>query len=254
MDTTDAGTPPAESPLLTLDPADVPNVEDLVTEDDTPLDSIYTEKQQRLLTEPLYSSWRGPEDGQPFLALANVGLFAESKKPPLVPDFLLSLEVSAASDLRAKENRSYFMWIFGKPPDVVVEIVSDRRGGEADVKMRAYARIGVVFYVIYDPDDLLEGGVLRAFTLNRRRYEAIDPRWLPEVGLGLVLWPGAFEGPTQTWLRWCDRDGRVIPTGAERAEEERRRAEEEGRRAEETAERLRRLEAQLRALGQEPEA
>jgi hypothetical protein len=39
----------------------------------------------------------------------------------------------------------------------------------------------------------------------------------------------------------------VIPTGAERAEEERRRADE-------AAQKLERLAAQLRALGIEPEA
>ena len=53
------------APLPVLDPAVVPNLDDLVTDDDTPLDSIYTEKQQRLLTEPLYSSWTGPGEGRP---------------------------------------------------------------------------------------------------------------------------------------------------------------------------------------------
>ena len=33
-----------------------PDVEHLVTEDDTPVDNVFSEKQQRLLTEPLYSS------------------------------------------------------------------------------------------------------------------------------------------------------------------------------------------------------
>jgi hypothetical protein len=33
-----------------------PAVDHLVTEDDTPVDSFFSEKQLRLLTEPLYSS------------------------------------------------------------------------------------------------------------------------------------------------------------------------------------------------------
>jgi hypothetical protein len=49
------------------------------------------------------------------------------------------------------------------------------------------------------------------------------------------------------WLRWCDREGTLILTGAERAEQERQLAEQERLRAE-------RLSAQLRALGIEPEA
>jgi hypothetical protein len=45
------------------------------------------------------------------------------------------------------------------------------------------------------------------------------------AGIGVTLWQGVYEGLTQTWLRWCGQDGTVIPTGAERAEQERQRAE-----------------------------
>jgi hypothetical protein len=218
--------------LPQLDPADVPNLDDLVTEDGAPVENIYAEKQYRLLTRPLYSSWAGPGEGRPFLALTNVGWFHTVGQPPLVPDALLSLDAAPAGDLRAREGRSYFQWLIGKAPDVVIEIVSDRRGGEEDVKKRAYARLGVLFYVIFDPDDLLQGGILRAYVLQRGKYEPVEPNWFPEVGLGLVLWPGTFEGQHETWLRWCDQESRVIPTGEERAE---------------------RLAAQLRALGIKPE-
>lgn len=53
-------------------PAVRPCLDHIVTEDDTPKDNIFSEKQQRLLTEPLYSSW---DPGRLFLATANVGLF-----------------------------------------------------------------------------------------------------------------------------------------------------------------------------------
>jgi hypothetical protein len=237
-----------------LDPAMIPRLDELVTEDETPVDSIYTEKQQRLLTEPLYSFPNLLGEGRPFLALANVGWFHTYGQPPLVPDCLLSLDVTPAGDLRDKAGRSYFQWLIGKPPDVAIEIVSDRRGGEEDFKMRLCARQRVVFYVIYDPNNLLKGGVLRAYVWQRGQYEPVDPHWFPEVGLGLTLWTGTFEGQPETWLRWCDRDGQVIPTGAERAEEEHRRAEEERRRADQADDKVQRLAAQLRALGVEPEA
>src|SRR5207244_1154321 len=125
-------------------------------------------------------------------------------------------------------------------------ILSDTRGGEEDYKMRLYGRIGVPLYVLFDPQELLGHGVLRAFGLHRGRYQPAEPGWFPEVGLGLRLWTGLYAAHQQTWLRWCERDGRVIPTGAERAEEERRRADE-------AQEKVRRLAAQLRALGVEPE-
>jgi hypothetical protein len=228
------------APFPELDPAVIPNLDELVTEDGAPVDNIYIEKQYRLLTEPLYSSWAGPGEGRPFLALTDVGWFHTSGQPPLVPDALLSLDVVPAGDLRTKAGRSYFQWLIGKAPDVVIEIVSDRRGGEEDFKMKAYARLRALCYVIYDPDNLLRGGLLRAYVLQRGKYEPVEPRWLTEVGLGLILWEGTFEGSHQTWLRWCDRAGQVIPTGAERANT--------------LAERAEKLAAQLRALGIEPSA
>jgi len=59
------------------------------------------------------------------------------------------------------------------------------------------------------------------------------------------LWEGEYEGVKAVWLRWCDQEGNVIPTGAELAEAERARAEEAQRRAE--AERARAEEEQRRA-------
>src|SRR6266436_6633958 len=118
----------------------LPQVDDLVTEDDTPVDNLFSAKQQRLLVEPLYSSWAGPGDGRPFLADANVGVFYSVRQPPLVPDAFLSLDVQAPEDLWTRSNRSYFTWEYGKPPDVVIEVVSNQKGAEAERKLRDYAR------------------------------------------------------------------------------------------------------------------
>jgi hypothetical protein len=95
------------------------------------------------------------------------------------------------------------------------------------------------------------------------------------LGLGLTLWKGTFEGWSDTWLRWCDREGNLLPTGEEQREraeaaearvgEQRERAEaaearvgEQRERAEaaetqlrEQRERAERLQARLRELGVE---
>jgi hypothetical protein len=43
------------------------------------VDNVFSEKQQRLLTVPLYDSWAGPAsdagERRTFAAMANVGLF-----------------------------------------------------------------------------------------------------------------------------------------------------------------------------------
>jgi Uma2 family endonuclease len=237
-----------------------PDLDALVTEDDAPVDNLLSEKQQRLLTEALYASWEGPEDG--FLATANVGLFYQYDRPPLVPDGLLSLHTRPPQeDLGAKANRSYFVWIRGKPPEVVVEVVSNREGGEDTDKLATYARIGVTYYAIFDPFHCLGEELLRIYALHEGRYERQVGGWLQAVGLGLTLWEGEIEGVPGTWLRWCDAQGNALATGAERAEREQRRAEEEHRHAQQAEaqaqqERARaeRLAARLREMGIDPDA
>ncbi len=123
-------------------------VNNLVTKDDTPVDSLFSAKQQTLLKRPLYSSWTPlasedhPEEKRKFLADANVGVFYSPHHPTVVPDFFLSLDVEPHQDWCAKEHRSYFVWEFEKAPDVVVEIVSNRKGGELGEKLRAMRRSG----------------------------------------------------------------------------------------------------------------
>jgi Uma2 family endonuclease len=243
----------------TVPPEAKPKVDHIIIEDDTPVDSMFAEKQQRLLTEPLYSSWRGGKKRRRFIALANVGLFFNPDEPPLVPDVMLSLDVTQPRDMTKKENNTYFVWTRGKVPDSVIEIVSDRRGGEETNKMHQYSTWGIPYYVIFDPRKVLRHGLLRAFVRKGVQYEPCDPAWLEGIELGLTMWPGRYEGAAADWLRWCDQKGQVILTGAERAKEERSRAKNERARAKKAsaradAERRRsqKMEEQLRKLGIEP--
>ena len=214
-----------------------PEIQNLVTEDDTPVDNMPSEKHQRLLTEALYSSWDGPGAGRPFLAAANVGVFALARNPAIVPDVFLSLDVEVAHDWWQKEHRSYLLWEFGKPPDVVIEIVSNTEGGEADEKRQKYARMRVIYYVIYDPLRQVMPDVLTIYRLSGTDYERHSSSRFPDIRLGVTLWDGTYEGKTDTWLRWTDADGNLILTGKERAEQERQRAEQERQRAEQERQR-----------------
>jgi hypothetical protein len=159
----------------------------------------------------------------------------------------LTLDVETPFDWHARERRSYFIWEFEKPPDVVVEIVSNTEGHELDEKLRHYARLDVSYYVVYDPQHLLMEDPLRVHERGfGRRYRRRDDYNLPDVGLSLIFWEGIYEDGQGSWLRWCDSQGNMIPTGAERAV----RAEE---RAEREAERAARLAAKLRELGVDPD-
>ena len=270
-----AATAPEVDPTKPPPAEYLPDYDQFVTEDDAPVDNFFSEKQQRLLTEPLYSARVAERLGRPLLAAANVGVFYGEGQPAIVPDALVSLDVELAADLWPKANRSYFIWRFGKPPDAVVEIVSNREGGELERKRERYAQLGVAYYVVFDPQRLLGEEMPRCYELRGRTYAPCAGGWLGDIGLGVRLWEGDYEGVRAVWLRWCDQEGNVIPTGAElaaaerqraeeaqrradearqRAEAERARAEAEQRRAEAERARAERLAARLRALGIDPDA
>jgi Uma2 family endonuclease len=243
------------------------DIADLITEDEAPVDNLFSEKQQRLLTEPLYSSWAGPKDDEgnsrKFLASANVGLFPTVHEPPLVPDVFLSLDVEVADNWYEKRHRTYFFWEFGKAPEVVIEIVSNRKGNELGAKLTKYARIGVRYYVVFDPYAYLVEEKVRVFELYVDRYQQRTDWMLPRIGLGLILWQGVFEGKNDTWLRWCEENGNPVLTGAElaaceaararqemdRANREADRADREADRADREMQRAEALAAKLRELG-----
>ncbi|MFN7944367.1 MAG: Uma2 family endonuclease [Blastocatellia bacterium] len=199
-------------------------IANLITEDDQPVDNLFSAKQQRFLVNSLYASWKPLSGGsrskkrRMFLADVNVGIYFGLYDPPLVPDFFLSLDVEPHRNWFEKKHRTYMVWEFGKVPEVALEIVSNKKGGELTNKLKDYARLGVNYYVVYDPQKYLSKDVLRVYELGfGKRYRLREDHRLPDLGLALKLWKGVFEGKSDTWLRWCDLKGRLIPTGEERA-------------------------------------
>jgi hypothetical protein len=253
------------------------DISHLVIEDDTPVDNFQSELQQRLLVEPLYSSEALPA---PFLAAANVGVFYKIKGDPIVPDMFLSLEVQRAEDFSQRQNRSYFVWEFGKVPEVCVEVVSNQEGDELQLsaksrqkgkllsKKQIYAQIGVRYYVVFDPlqriQDDMNGALLRVWSISPDDYIELTPAqgisavgqtvWLNSIGIGLTLWEGQFEEKIpRLWLRWCGQDSQVIATGAERADSAEARADNAEARADNAEARAEQLAARLRAMGIDPD-
>ncbi|MFS8853391.1 Uma2 family endonuclease [Synechococcus sp. R5-16] len=224
---------------------------DLVIEDDEPADSILSKKLQRLLTSALYASFqpKAEDTGEliPFLATANIGLFSALKLPPLMPDVTLSLEVAPPASFERKEDRTYLVWEMGKPPDVVIEIVSKRKGEELGRKRKDYARAGVSYYAVYDRTAgvasplrqlrELQGSPLALFQRRGGEFVPFASTWLEDkglrpanakrlrpanakrlrpanaIGLGLTLWQRSFEVVNTEWLRWPNGYAGVIGRG-----------------------------------------
>jgi Uma2 family endonuclease len=196
-----------------------------ITEDEKPVDNRFAERQQRLLPHILFASW---EEGRPFEALSDVGLFYKLENSyPVVPNFMLSLDVEPMPLTSDTENRSYLTWVYGKPPDLVVEVVSNKVGEELGKKLEIYRDIRITYYAVYDPFLKLGTRPLRVFQLSGGRYvEMLQPHWLPEIQLGLTLWDGVIEDAESRWLRFVDADGELLLTGEELARRAKAEAED----------------------------
>ena len=238
-----------EQILVSDDNFDILDANKLVTEDDTPVDNFASEKQQRLLAGSLYSSLQN----QTFIAAANVGIYHIYKQPPIVPDVFLSFDVQVPENWWEKRNRCYFVWEFGKPPEVVIEIVSNKIGDELGDKLKTYERMRVSYYIVYDPTQQLGDKQLRIYELVGRRFRETSETWLEQVELGLTLWEGEFEGRQDTWLRWCYQDGNILPTGDERAQIAEQQAQEEKQQKEQALSRAELLAEKLREMGVNPD-
>jgi hypothetical protein len=229
--------------------------------------------QSILLTESIWPYLQATvADGQ-FAIGQDSGIYWRLTKPPeppqrgsLAPDWFLVLDVPPLLD--GQFRRSYVLWQELEEPLIVLEFVSGDGSEERDRtpesgKFWIYERrIRPAYYGIYEVDP----GRIEMYQRASRRFRRLPANEhgrypIEEIGLELGLWRGHFLGVAVPWMRWWDAQGRLLPTGEERAAEERQRAdqehqraEEEHRRAEEERQRAERLAARLRELGVDPDA
>jgi hypothetical protein len=182
-----------------------------------------------------------------------------SPKVPVVPDGFLSLGVERKKG--GKSRRSYATWEENSVvPIFVLEMVSHRPGGEYDEKLEIYAKLGVLYYLIYNPEfwrrDQQQPFELYKLVDGEYRLQVGEPYWMPEIGLGIGRYQGEVGGVSQEILTWYDDQGDRCLSEAEqersRAEQEQIRAEQERTRAEQEQRQRERLEAYLRSQGIDP--
>ena len=95
------------------------------------------------------------------------GRVPEPRNPTIVPDVFESLDVQPHRNWWDKAYRSYFVWEFGKPPELVVEVVSNQRDNEAGRNRQRYAQMGVGYYVSHDPLHQVMEDELRVYRCTR---------------------------------------------------------------------------------------
>ena len=249
----------------------LPTEEDLPYSDEQPVDNELQLLVPFLLRAILALAWAERQDW--FLG-ANIGLYHTVNQPAIGPDALLSLGVERVRP-NSKLRLSYVVWQEGVMPQWVLEVVSQKRGGEYESdrtrkdrkgKLLRYAEMGVLYYTIYNPHHWRRDkhDPFEVYRLVDGIYQRQpgNPVWMPELGLGIGTAQGQHQGYTREWLYWYDQQGNPYPAPGNVIEQERQQTQRERQRAERAERQLAQLSAklktldpeQLRALGIDPDA
>jgi Uma2 family endonuclease len=226
----------------------LPSSDELIDSDDFPVDNEEQNFVPNVLLFLLEYIWQHRNDW--FFAV-DMGIYHTTgahPKVPVVPDGFLSLGVERRKG--GKPRRSYVVWEEnGVSPILTLEVVSQTPGGEYDEKLAIYARLGVLYYVIYNPQFWQRDRQMpfEVYKLVNNEYELQigEPFWMPEIGLGIGRCRLPNDPLQREVLSWYNNTGDRYLSEAEterqRAETERQRAETERQRAEQLAQRLRQL-------------
>jgi len=245
----------------------LPTSEDLPDSDDTPVDNELQNTIPNILRFMLLLLWA--ERLNWFFGV-DMGIYdrtGQLLRKAIVPDGFLSLGVK-----RHKRQGGRLSYVLAEEnniaPILVLEFVSRTPGGEYEEKFRNYARLGVLYYVIYNPAHWQRDkhDPFEVYRLQQGQYirQSGKPIWMPEIGLGIGRERGTMEGIEQEWLAWYTQAGNPYPLPEaaiaelhkqvgrlqRQVEAERQRAEAEQQRAEAT---LQQAEAEQQRLQQQVE-
>jgi Uma2 family endonuclease len=272
MSTTGSPTNPTAPPSPALPPPfDALAALPLVETDGVPLETPWHRTAINLLIEVILLLLRNRTD---FYVGGNMFLYYSAQQVRnrefRGPDFFYVNGVD-----RNRPRQWWAVWEEGgRTPDVIIELLSPSTAEADRTTNRTLAEriFHTAEYFCYEPEtNMLEGWRMG----SRRRYRAIRPNehgwlWSEELQLWLGAWTGTYQETTATWLRFYDREGRLVPTEQEaekqqteaalrqadaekqRAEAEKQRAETEKQRADTAESELARLRARLAELEQQP--
>ena len=248
----------------------LPSTDELPCSDDTPVDNEDQNLLPNLLLFALTTLWSDRMDWFFGVDMAVYHTTGASPKVPVVPDAFLSVGVERKKG--GKSRRSYATWEENDTaPILVLEMVSHRPNDEYDEKLDLYAKLGVLYYVIYNPEfwqrDRQQPFEVYKLESQTYRLQIGEPYWMPEVGLGIGRGRQVIGGIEQEVLLWYDAQGRAYPMADEvirdmqaqlRAERQRAARMEQGleqerQRAEAERQRAERLAEYVRSLGLDPD-
>lgn len=223
----------------------LPSTKDLPCSDDTPVENEEQNLLPNLLLILLTHLWEDRMDWFFGVDMAVYHTTGISPKVPVVPDGFLSVGVERRRD--GETRRSYAVWEEKEiVPQLALEMVSHKPGSEYDKKKEIYAKLGVLYYVIYNPKywqrERHQPFEIYKLEDNVYQLQIGEPYWMPEINLGIGRWNGLFGGLPQEMLTWYDECGNRHISKDEQAT----------LRAETEAKQRKRLEDYIRSQGLDP--
>jgi Uma2 family endonuclease len=200
--------------MLQLDRKYLPSSLELPDSDETPVDNEDQNWLPNVLLLLLKYIWADRTD---WFFGVDMGVYHPTglnHRFPVVPDGFLSLGVERRKG--NKSRRSYVMWEENDiPPILTLEMVSWTPGGEYEEKMAIYAKLGVLYYVIYNPEYWKRDGhqPFEVYKLVNGVYQLQigEPYWFPEIGLGIGRCQEVSGVVEQEVLSWFDdRNNRYL--------------------------------------------
>jgi Uma2 family endonuclease len=228
--------------VKSIPPFTLPSTAELPCSDDTPVDNEDQNFIPNRLLFLLEFIWAARNDWFFGVDMAVYHTTGVSHLVPVVPDGFLSLGVERRK--AGKSRPSYAVWEEQNiVPTLALEVVSRTPGNEYETKLDLYANLGILYYVIHNPDYWRrdQHQPLEVYRLERGNYQLQigEPFWMPEVGLGIGRSVYTSGEVKREVLSWYDQKGDRYPTPEEIAVTERDKGE--------------RLAAKLRELGIDPD-
>ncbi len=242
--------------MLQIDRQYLPTSDELPDSDDTPVDNEDQNFVPNLLLFLLEYIWKSRDDWYFGVDMGIYHTTGVSPRVPVVPDGFLSLGVERRKN--GGSRSSYVMWEEeATAPILTIEVVSQTSGDEYEKKLDIYRKLGVKYYVIYNPQFWRRDGHLpfEVYKLVDSDYQLQigEPLWMPEIGLGIGRCVLPSDRFSREVLSWFDQKGDRYLTPEEQAEIERQMANIERQRADEAQKQVELLMAKLRSLGMSEE-
>ncbi|MBW4568989.1 MAG: Uma2 family endonuclease [Tolypothrix carrinoi HA7290-LM1] len=196
----------------------LPTSLELPCSDDIPVDNEDQNFLPNFLLFLLQSIWAKRLDWFFGVDMAIYHTTGVNPRVPVVPDGFLSLGVERR---KASGSRSsYVVWEEnGIVPTFLLEVVSQTYGGEYDNKMEIYAKLDVLYYIVYNPNfcqrDQHQPFEVYKLVDGFYQLQIGEPFWMQEVGLGIGRGINSDGGLQREVLYWYNKQNYRYQTAEE---------------------------------------